>query len=838
MLPVEGCKPIFVDSTCCPVRYDCSAKTSGKSSQETRYRKTSNKHFLRMSQRLQRNRGCTVGKQFYVEGQKMKSDLDKPCDICFCIRGTRRCAPKKCSPSLKNCIPVVPKGQCCPSSYDCGSQRDYRRSHNSRQFNLFSLLFGNEDGKVNGTEIAVQYPHDRHPTAETIKHEIQSSALSATSPKSIFDTIREGLEFIDTNNQILSDDIDIVALSTTERPSSTTTQASSTTEISFFDLLLGPSDPTGTVTEFEESPPEEKTTTSYEGLSWVDLLLGSEEEENKNQIDTTHSTSDKLDYTEATTDFHNALGTTNIDRLGDDFDDFSGSGEIQVGMDEEQFLPESTLKYEDITTDLTKSTSGVPTQKPFKISSTTQRTSTFNKKVSTKQPVVMDVPTAKIKVPTRETMVTKSDFEHQVQHTKNQTALLGSNYNVQEKFDKTDSIVIENSQISPSVATMRPETESNGLISALIDGITGILKSEKPTNKTEMKIWQNITSTKGQVKVTSPKPLLGSFTLPTPKPLPHFKPLPTNKPYTRINSKIANLTLQPPMFVTTKNTQNITFKPLPTISKMTLTTKIPITTTSTKSSTAKPKEVTTMKTASATKTTKPVYVKTNPSILEAEPLDTNTEPTLPPSLPNLKIIPFLPTDAVQADHNKLLYEYYHSISKQKPAQSTGSTIAPPVVVDGHWDLIHMTPNKNAKGDYDIYDEGAVYPSITEHHHSYPDLEDGSKAEYIYKFNVEGPTSSVSSTAGKMDGTAASAAFVKFDYGNSGTQPHGFSPPTKTEGGFVPKEPLLIDDTNASETVELYQITPHIIDITSSEPIRESTTKPIGKFIQKILFENC
>ncbi|XP_037959408.1 uncharacterized protein LOC119688815 [Teleopsis dalmanni] len=334
MLPVEGCKPIFVDSTCCPVRYDCSTKTFGKSSQEVNYRKTSNKHFLRMSQRLQRNRGCTVNKQFYAEGQKMKSDPDKPCDICFCIRGNRRCAPKKCSPALKNCIPVVPKGQCCPSSYDCGSQRDYRRAQNSRQFNFLSLLFGKDEGiESNSTEIAVQYPHDRQPPEI---NENNVPIVSTTSERSIFDTIREGLEFIDgNNNQMLTDNIDLLGIQTamsspkieTSTPSSTS--FSSTTEVSFLDLLLGPTDDlNGVVNNLDAAMPQLKTTTKYPGLSWVDLLLGSDEDDNKNNLGTTNT--DTMDATEATTFFHSKEDTTNIDRMDEDFDDFSGSGELLI----------------------------------------------------------------------------------------------------------------------------------------------------------------------------------------------------------------------------------------------------------------------------------------------------------------------------------------------------------------------------------------------------------------------------------------------------------------------------------------------------------------------------
>lgn len=43
----------------------------------------------------------------------------------------------------------------------------------------------------------------------------------------------------------------------------------------------------------------------------------------------------------------------------------------------------------------------------------------------------------------------------------------------------------------------------------------------------------------------------------------------------------------------------------------------------------------------------PVVIDSNPSILETDLNYDYSEPTLPPSLPNLKIIPFLPTDAVK-----------------------------------------------------------------------------------------------------------------------------------------------------------------------------------------------
>lgn len=68
--------------------------------------------------------GCLVDSTFYPEGHKLPADqTSNPCEICFCIGGSKRCAPKKCAPIIKNCRPIIPDGQCCPSSYDCSNYR-------------------------------------------------------------------------------------------------------------------------------------------------------------------------------------------------------------------------------------------------------------------------------------------------------------------------------------------------------------------------------------------------------------------------------------------------------------------------------------------------------------------------------------------------------------------------------------------------------------------------------------------------------------------------------------------------------------------------------------------
>lgn len=116
LLASPGCHPIYSDSTCCPIRYDCGTKPSGQSNVVHH----SNKHYLRTVSRTQRSRGCIIESQFYPEGQQLPLDTTEPCNMCFCIRGDRKCTPKKCAPAIRNCKPIVPPGQCCAASYECG----------------------------------------------------------------------------------------------------------------------------------------------------------------------------------------------------------------------------------------------------------------------------------------------------------------------------------------------------------------------------------------------------------------------------------------------------------------------------------------------------------------------------------------------------------------------------------------------------------------------------------------------------------------------------------------------------------------------------------------------
>ncbi|XP_017115953.1 mucin-5AC [Drosophila elegans] len=770
MLPVEGCKPIFVDSTCCPVRYDCSSKTSGKSSQEVRYRKTSNKHFQRMSQRLQRNRGCTVGAQFYAEGQKMRSDADRPCDICFCIRGTRRCAPKKCSPALKNCIPVVPKGQCCPSSYDCGSQRDYRRSHNSRQFNLYNMLFGKDEpteqevpALMPQNSMAERYPHDRHPTRAA-----SGSHLEASSEKSIMDTLREGLEFIDgNNNKMLANNLDLVGMGTTQAPPSMRTEpnaeGSSTTALSFLDLILGPT------TEHEGFGQPESTTVKNT-LSWMDILLGPDDEDLGPKTEAYLETSTTLNSPE-----EGVMSSTNsIKRVAEDFDEQLDNGEMAVGE-----LPAEAqqigLANAGIWPAPAKEVAAPAKEEPSlfnafmdglsgMLEEPLNQTSTSTT-TSTERPTTVHAPPMFRPLPSGKPIHTRINSKLANLTVTPPMLVVTSKYGqpvTHRTADKRVKVNATKSTEKPSVSTTQR---------TVLD--TNVKTTTKPstTAKPKLKTTRKTTTTS---KPTTPKPT-------TPKPST-TKPT-TSKPTTSKPTTPKSTTPKP---TTSKPTTSIASNPKPTTTTTTTTTiRTTIRTTGKPKFKPKPKPY-------ITSTPKPLVIKTNPSILEAEPLDTNGEPTLPPSLPNLKIIPFLPTDAVE------------TVSKEKYSPNFYQQ----TVASDKMDVV----------GYDTMDDSVALFS-----QSQPD-----QAAYKYKFNVEVPAvesapEPVVHVGGKYEG---SAAYVNFDFDQPVVPPphNGFSPPTETEGGFMPKEPLVIDGEVLQEHVtsseingplDSFHVTHHIIEITTS-----------------------
>ncbi|EDS41281.1 conserved hypothetical protein [Culex quinquefasciatus] len=104
-----------------------------------------------------------------------------------------------------------------------------------------------------------------------------------------------------------------------------------------------------------------------------------------------------------------------------------------------------------------------------------------------------------------------------------------------------------------------------------------------------------------------------------------------------------------------------------------------------------------------------------PSILESDINMDYGEPTLPPSLPNLKIIPFLPADAVKKNEPPIPvaapYDFYKPIPTNFPIIT--ESYEPYGVLSDH-DIHPGVPFKPPKYDYS-YDSSLNYPALTENY---------------------------------------------------------------------------------------------------------------------------
>lgn len=214
---------------------------------------------------------------------------------------------------------------------------------------------------------------------------------------------------------------------------------------------------------------------------------------------------------------------------------------------------------------------------------------------------------------------------------------------------------------------------SNQIVHVNSPGIASIKNiTTKQSVSSTQKIVESSTitiKTTPRVTVTTPKPITSSFA-----------------PANVTRTTTTQTTSAPTKPATTRKTTN-TPKIVATTTKAT--TKIATTPTTTKapkiSTTIIPlKPLTTHATPPTTAIPKitAVQINSNPSILDADVNYDYSEPTLPPSLPNLRIIPFLPTDAVKKGevhkidaYKSSNYNYYH-LSPTAYSETESSSGAP------------------------------------------------------------------------------------------------------------------------------------------------------------------
>ncbi|GLV37507.1 uncharacterized protein CBL_20321 [Carabus blaptoides fortunei] len=111
LMPLAGCTASYALYSCCPTHYKCSGLEKGIMSTTTTATTPVTTEYT--------GGGCVVSGKIYPEGGKILGVGHSPCDNCYCMQGAVRCVPLSCAPALLGCIPVVRPGECCAASYNC-----------------------------------------------------------------------------------------------------------------------------------------------------------------------------------------------------------------------------------------------------------------------------------------------------------------------------------------------------------------------------------------------------------------------------------------------------------------------------------------------------------------------------------------------------------------------------------------------------------------------------------------------------------------------------------------------------------------------------------------------
>nr|XP_973867.3 PREDICTED: uncharacterized protein LOC662691 isoform X2 [Tribolium castaneum] len=127
LLPVDGCVPMYEETNCCPVHYNCTYDTPSTSTTTVQ------------TTQLELNQGgCMVDGVYYKEGGKVLGIGYSVCDNCYCLRGILRCEPLSCAPPLFGCTPVIRPGECCAASYNCSGTIEIQPEPNYGHYPIIS----------------------------------------------------------------------------------------------------------------------------------------------------------------------------------------------------------------------------------------------------------------------------------------------------------------------------------------------------------------------------------------------------------------------------------------------------------------------------------------------------------------------------------------------------------------------------------------------------------------------------------------------------------------------------------------------------------------------------
>ncbi|XP_025423241.1 mucin-17 isoform X2 [Sipha flava] len=176
-LHVEGCRPVYQDGVCCPVRYDCDYE-SEKSTTSTP-QLSGGLVFSTTSAPFD----CKVNNEVYRDGESITMVTEKPCEHCYCMRGDIVCAVQDCGEPLrgKDCTPETPPtGQCCPTSYQCPNETMNSYDSTTLQPVLLSDSDGNEAEKFPTSDEVYEKLGENQPSQQDDKNDVDSDQIYTT----------------------------------------------------------------------------------------------------------------------------------------------------------------------------------------------------------------------------------------------------------------------------------------------------------------------------------------------------------------------------------------------------------------------------------------------------------------------------------------------------------------------------------------------------------------------------------------------------------------------------------------------------------------------------------
>ncbi|XP_026814424.1 LOW QUALITY PROTEIN: putative uncharacterized protein DDB_G0282133 [Rhopalosiphum maidis] len=178
-LHVEGCRPVYQEGVCCPVRYDCDYESEKSTTSAPQI--TGGLVFSTTSAPFD----CRVNDDVYRDGESIAMVSEKPCEHCYCMRGDIVCAVQDCGEPLrgKDCTPETPPaGQCCPTSYQCANETNNSYDITTLQPVLLSDSDENEAEKFPINEDIYNKLGETQPTSEHDEGNEVESAHTMTIP--------------------------------------------------------------------------------------------------------------------------------------------------------------------------------------------------------------------------------------------------------------------------------------------------------------------------------------------------------------------------------------------------------------------------------------------------------------------------------------------------------------------------------------------------------------------------------------------------------------------------------------------------------------------------------